>query len=106
MSAAIAIASRRFASVTIAGDRQPLLVAEDRNFRARCLTSLEQGVLRRDVDLFAVDPLTGNTCAALRRLLKIVSTVDAGLSSFEEMQIEFGRGLVDYGVALGRRWAA
>jgi len=23
-----------------------------------------------------------------------------------EMQIEFGRGLVDYGVVLGRRWAA
>jgi hypothetical protein len=32
--------------------------------------------------------------------------VDAGLSGFEEMQIEFGQGLVDYGVALGRRWAA
>jgi len=33
-------------------------------------------------------------------------TLDAGLSRFEEMQIGFGRGLVDYGVALGRRWAA
>jgi len=32
--------------------------------------------------------------------------VDAGLSGYEEVQIEFGRGLVDYGVALGRRRAA
>jgi hypothetical protein len=32
------------------------------------------------------------------------STLD--LSGFDEMQIEFGRGLVVYGVALGRRWAA
>jgi hypothetical protein len=32
--------------------------------------------------------------------------VDAGLSGFEVMQIAFGQGLVDYGVALGRRWAA
>jgi 2-polyprenyl-6-methoxyphenol hydroxylase-like FAD-dependent oxidoreductase len=41
-----------------------------------------------------------------RALKRAAGNVDAGLSSFEEMQIEFGRGLVDYGVALGRRWAA
>src|SRR5467141_4243257 len=43
--------------------------------------------------------------ATLARALKRAGrNVDAGLSGFEEMQIEFGRGLVDYGVALGRRW--
>ena len=41
-----------------------------------------------------------------RRQPRADRNVDAGLSGFEEMQIEFGRGLVDYGVALGRRWAA
>ncbi len=41
-----------------------------------------------------------------RALKRAGGNVDAGLSGFEEMQIEFGRGLVDYGVALGRRWAA
>jgi hypothetical protein len=40
-----------------------------------------------------------------RALKRADRNVDAGLSSFEEMQIEFGRELVDYGVALGRRWA-
>src|ERR1700730_15865897 len=41
-----------------------------------------------------------------RALKRAGRNVDAGLSSFEEMQIAFGQGLVDYGVALGRRWAA
>src|SRR5229473_2012145 len=41
-----------------------------------------------------------------RALKRAGRNVDAGLSGFEEMQIEFGQGLVDYGVALGRRWAA
>src|ERR1700675_929180 len=41
-----------------------------------------------------------------RALKRAGQNVDAGLSGFEEMQIEFGQGLVDYGVALGRRWAA
>ena len=45
--------------------------------------------------------------ATLARALKRAGrNVDAGLSGFEEMQIEFGQGLLDYGVALGRRWAA
>jgi hypothetical protein len=51
-----------------------------------------QGGLRRD-DL-------------ARALKRAGRNVDAGLSGFDEMQIEFGRGLVVYGVALGRRWAA
>jgi 2-polyprenyl-6-methoxyphenol hydroxylase-like FAD-dependent oxidoreductase len=41
-----------------------------------------------------------------RALVQAGWNVDAGLSNFETMQIEFGRELVDYGVALGRRWAA
>jgi 2-polyprenyl-6-methoxyphenol hydroxylase-like FAD-dependent oxidoreductase len=63
---------------------------------------------------FVVRPHTAGATAkaardamTLARALKRAGrNVDAGLSSFEEMQIEFGRGLVDYGVALGRRWAA
>ena len=37
-----------------------------------------------------------------RALKRAGQNVDAGLSRFEEMQIGFGRELVDYGVALGR----
>ena len=63
---------------------------------------------------FVVRPHTAGATAkaardatTLARALKRAGrNVDAGLSGFEEMQIEFGRGLVDYGVALGRRWAA
>ncbi|MEA2668970.1 MAG: hypothetical protein QOJ33_1904 [Chloroflexota bacterium] len=63
---------------------------------------------------FVVRPHTAGATAkaardatTLARALKHAGrNVDAGLSSFEEMQIEFGQGLVDYGVALGRRWAA
>jgi 2,6-dihydroxypyridine 3-monooxygenase len=63
---------------------------------------------------FVVRPHTAGATAkaardavTLARALKRAGrNVDAGLSSFEEIQIEFGRGLVDYGVALGRRWAA
>src|ERR1700693_68523 len=63
---------------------------------------------------FVVRPHTvGATAKAARdattlaRVLKRAGrNVDAGLGSFEETQIEFGRGLVDYGVALGRRWAS
>jgi 2-polyprenyl-6-methoxyphenol hydroxylase-like FAD-dependent oxidoreductase len=45
--------------------------------------------------------------ATLARALKRAGgNADAGLSGFEEMQIGFGQRLVDYGVALGRRWAA
>src|SRR6202171_1884676 len=63
---------------------------------------------------FVVRPHTAGATAkaardamTLARALKRAGrNIDAGLSGFEEMQIEFGRGLVDYGVALGRRWAA
>src|SRR5713101_8459798 len=63
---------------------------------------------------FVVRPHTAGATAkaardatTLARALKRAGrNVDAGLSGFEEMQIEFGRGLVDYGVALGRQWAA
>ncbi len=63
---------------------------------------------------FVVRPHTAGATAkaardamTLARALKRAGrNVDAGLRGFEEMQIEFGRGLVDYGVALGRRWAA
>ena len=63
---------------------------------------------------FVVRPHTAGATAkaardatTLARALKRADrNVDAGLSSFEETQIEFGRGLVDYGVELGRRWAS
>jgi 2-polyprenyl-6-methoxyphenol hydroxylase-like FAD-dependent oxidoreductase len=63
---------------------------------------------------FVVRPHTAGATAkaardatTLARALKRAGrNVEAGLSRFEEMQIEFGQGLVDYGVALGRRWAA
>src|ERR1700730_8233655 len=63
---------------------------------------------------FVVRPHTAGATAkaardatTLARALKRAGwNVDAGLSGFEEMQIEFGRGLVEYGVALARRWAA
>jgi 2-polyprenyl-6-methoxyphenol hydroxylase-like FAD-dependent oxidoreductase len=63
---------------------------------------------------FVVRPHTaGATAKAARDATTLVRAlkqagrnVDAGLSGFEAMQIEFGRGLVDYGVALGRRWAS
>src|ERR1700675_4400487 len=63
---------------------------------------------------FVVRPHTAGATAkaardatTLARALKRADrNVDAGLSSFEETQIEFGRGLVSSGVALGRRWAS
>jgi 2-polyprenyl-6-methoxyphenol hydroxylase-like FAD-dependent oxidoreductase len=63
---------------------------------------------------FVVRPHTAGATAkaardatTLARALKRAGrNVDAGLRGFEELQIEFGQGLVDYGVALGRRWAA
>src|SRR5262249_29262662 len=43
------------AHAAIAGDRQPLMEAEARDLRARGLAYLEERVLRRYVDLDAVD---------------------------------------------------
>src|SRR6185295_7095498 len=44
----------------IAGDRQPLVVAEARDFGARGLARLQQRVLRGHIDLFAVDDEFGH----------------------------------------------
>src|SRR5271156_6713497 len=63
---------------------------------------------------FVVRPHTAGATAkaardatTLARALKRAGrNVDAGLSVFEEMHKAFGLGLVDYGVALGRRWAS
>ena len=44
----------------IAGDRQPLVVAEARNFGAGGLAGLQQRVLRGYIDLFAVDDQFGH----------------------------------------------
>lgn len=63
---------------------------------------------------FVVRPHTAGAAAKAARDATVLATalksarqnVDAGLRSFEEMQLEYGRELVDYGVALGRRWAA
>src|SRR6266436_9941851 len=63
---------------------------------------------------FVVRPHTAGAAAkaardatTLARALKLAGwNVDAGLGGVDEMQMAFGRGLVDYGVALGRRWAA
>ena len=63
---------------------------------------------------FVVRPHTAGATAkaardatTLARALKRAGrNIDAGMSGFEATQIEFGRGLVNYGVLLGRRWAA
>ena len=50
------------AHAAIAGDRQPLVEAEARDFRAGGFASLQQRVLRRNVDLFAVDNELSHVC--------------------------------------------
>ena len=63
---------------------------------------------------FVVRPHTAGAAAkaaldatALATALKQAErNVDAGLSCFQEMQLEYGRDLTNYGVALGNRWAA
>ena len=50
------------AHTAIAGDRQPLVETEARDFRARGFAGLEQRVLRRNIDLFAVDNKLGHAC--------------------------------------------
>jgi 2-polyprenyl-6-methoxyphenol hydroxylase-like FAD-dependent oxidoreductase len=62
---------------------------------------------------FVVRPHTAGASAKAARdatflamaLNRARRNVDAGLQSFEQMQVEYGRGLLDYGVALGRRLA-
>src|SRR6202171_6544307 len=60
----------------IAGDRQPLMVAEARNFRARDLAGLQQRELRRNIDLFAIDDEFGHCSLSLSQLA--VGWCDAG----------------------------
>jgi len=63
---------------------------------------------------FVVRPHTAGAAAKAARDATVLATslkrarrnVDAGLASFEDMQLEYGRDLTNYGVALGDRWAA
>lgn len=63
---------------------------------------------------FVVRPHTAGAAAKAARDATVLATalhraranVDAGLRSYEEMQVEYGAGLTNYGIALGRRWAA
>lgn len=63
---------------------------------------------------FVVRPHTAGATAKAARDATVLATalkrarrnVDAGLASFEDMQLEYGRDLTNYGVALGNRWAA
>lgn len=63
---------------------------------------------------FVVRPHTaGATAKASRDALVLAAAlkrarqnVDAGLGAFEQTQLEYGRQMSDYGIALGRRWAA
>jgi 2-polyprenyl-6-methoxyphenol hydroxylase-like FAD-dependent oxidoreductase len=63
---------------------------------------------------FVVRPHTAGAAAKAARdatvladaLKRARGNVDAGLASFEASQLEYGRELVRYGVALGRRWAS
>ncbi|MGB8900384.1 MAG: hypothetical protein WCC90_14605 [Methylocella sp.] len=63
---------------------------------------------------FIVRPHTAGATAKAARDATVLATalkcarqnVDAGLRSFEDTQLEYGRDLVGYGVALGQRWAS
>lgn len=63
---------------------------------------------------FVVRPHTAGAAAKAARdastlasaLKRARQNVDAGLGSYQETQLEYGLGMADYGIALGRRWAA
>jgi 2-polyprenyl-6-methoxyphenol hydroxylase-like FAD-dependent oxidoreductase len=63
---------------------------------------------------FVVRPHTAGAAAKAARDASVLAmalkragqNVDAGLGSFEDMQLEYGREMVEYGIALGNRWAA
>lgn len=63
---------------------------------------------------FVVRPHTAGAAAKAARDAMVLASalkrarqnVDAGLGSFQEMQLEYGKSMTDYGIALGRRWAA
>lgn len=63
---------------------------------------------------FVVRPHTAGAAAKAARDARVLAAalkragpnVDAGLQSFQDMQIEYGRGMVEHGIALGQSWAA
>src|SRR5262249_60228084 len=55
------------AHTAVAGNREALMEAEARDLRARSLARLQQRVVRRDVDLFAVDDELGHLNATSAR---------------------------------------
>jgi len=63
---------------------------------------------------FVVRPHTAGAAAKAARDSSVLAlalkqarqNVDAGLGRFETMQLEYGRDMTDYGIALGQRWAA
>lgn len=63
---------------------------------------------------FVVRPHTAGAAAKAARdaamlaisLKRARRNIDAGLRGFEEMQLEYGRDMTRYGVALGQRWAS
>ena len=70
------------AHAAIAGDRQPLVEAEARNFRARRLARLQQRVFRRNVDLFAVDDELGHAaCPSMAPQRAVFHSCAAGTLS-------------------------
>ena len=95
----------------VAATRQPFLqtivdVAPTRTVFGRVCLLGDAAFVVRPHTAGATAKAARDAVTLARALKRAERNVDAGLSSFEEMQIEFGRGLVDYGVALGRRWAA
>lgn len=62
---------------------------------------------------FVVRPHTAGAAAKAARDAMVLAAalerarqnVDEGLHNFEDTQLEYGRDLVSYGVALGQRWA-
>ena len=65
----------------IAGDRQPLVVAEPRNFRARGLARLQQREFRWHLDLFAVDDEFGHAQTFPACSLRTSQALDESLIS-------------------------
>ena len=102
------------AHAAIAGDRQPLVEAEARDLGARRLAGLEQRVLRRDLDLDAVDDDLGHqTCAAALgqpdHSLEIATSVEAWLAAcacpFDASRAGFRARTMPFSAsAIDRRW--
>ena len=95
----------------VAATRQPFLqtivdIAPSRTVFGRVCLLGDAAFVVRPHTAGATAKAARDAVTLARALKRAERNVDAGLSSFEEMQIEFGRELVDYGVALGRRWAA